>query len=119
MTPRQLRRAMLGAGVSLLALPSLAARADAGDLPAIWASARNASVERTIDAPDAVDASARTPSDDTRERDAAARIDADKSYAIPALEIIGFEILLNQTRGRSITSISKRARRARTAPKAC
>ena len=46
MTPRLLRRAMLGAGVSLLALPSLAARADAGDLPAIWASARNAPVER-------------------------------------------------------------------------
>ena len=96
MTPRPLRRAMLGAAVSLCALPSLAAYADAGDLPGIWASERNAAVERTIDAPDAADTSARIPSDDARARDAAARIDANKSYAIPALEIVGFEVLLNQ-----------------------
>jgi len=58
MTPRPLRRATLGAAVALFALPGLAAHADGGDLPAIWASARNAAVERAIDTHDAVDASA-------------------------------------------------------------
>jgi hypothetical protein len=96
MIPRPLRRATLGAAVPLFALCVCVAHADAGDLPAIWASAREASVERAIDAPDAASASARVPSDDARERDAASRIDASKSYAIPALEIVGFEILLNQ-----------------------
>jgi hypothetical protein len=91
------------AGAVSVALVWAAAAAAAGpeagvcDLPAAWAAARSADTERAeLTAPGAAadsmfrdDRARRTQSD-------AADIDAHKSYAIPAAEILGFEFLLNQ-----------------------
>jgi hypothetical protein len=56
------------------------------DLPALWAAQKN----------DAIFAQASTQRAGTdSSRDAEARIEANRSYAIPAFEIIGFDVLVN------------------------
>jgi len=110
MRPHACRGPVPRAAIAALALLCIAsARADeatagATNLPAAWAAARTSDAERVATS---APADGRVPvADDERARAArrnnedaradAARIEARKSYAIPAAEIVGFEFLLNQ-----------------------
>jgi len=91
------------AGAVSVALVWAAAAAAAGpevgvsDLPAAWAAARSADTERAeLTAPGVAADSMLRDDRARRTQSDAADIDAHKSYAIPAAEILGFEFLLNQ-----------------------
>jgi hypothetical protein len=100
--PTTRRSHCVGAGVLLLALvwaPAAIATepgTGASDLPAAWAAARDADAERAALSPTAPPDAALRDERARRAQSDAAQIEAHKSYAIPAAEIVGFEFLLNQ-----------------------
>jgi hypothetical protein len=78
------RMALMGAAFTVgaaAACPAFAQKADAPDIPKLWAAGEKESDARIVDKP---------------KPDLSSEIEARKSYFIPALEIIGFDFLLNQ-----------------------
>src|SRR5690348_11185260 len=102
MIPAVARRAGFGVVLAVASFGAASAHAEPSrDLPALWAAARDAdaphaAVATPVDVPQTPAESAPHSASGAEARSAAARIDANKSYAIPALEILGFEVLLNQ-----------------------
>ena len=93
--------AALGVGVALAvaAAPAMAGeRAGPDDLPAAWAALKAAPVAQDVATTPATVSAARTDdeADDQAERRAGLAFGAQKSYAIPAAELLGFAFLLNE-----------------------
>ena len=95
--------APLRAALGVLALTALSSAA-AADLPTQWAEIRASRIAANVEntSGDVSPSIAREASNDdpaatsAEDRAAEVRIDARKSYLIPAAEIVGFELLLNQ-----------------------
>jgi len=96
------RRVGFGVVLAVASFGAASAHAEPSpDLPDLWAAARDADtphavVAAPVDLPQVSAESAPHSASGAEARSAAARIEANKSYAIPALEILGFEVLLNQ-----------------------
>lgn len=107
MKPARLRRASAALGVSVAlavasAVPSAAASGEdrdrADDLPAAWAALKGTSVAQRGVSPPATASSTRPDdeADDRAERRKGLAFGAQRSHAIPAVELLGFAFLLNE-----------------------